>query len=221
MLAPFLLLLCRPLDTHLCNGSVPASPTRPKLETSSTKGRSAHPSRDCYCEGGHTQDDEGIHAGNLCSPGVDILIRNDRSGETDSSNRGDNRSSEVDEAALAPEVEEAVPGQDFRRIVAGAGRGMSGELRFALSSDAAAGHRRQSCCGGISAVKLLQWRRRGGEEGLGGSRRVEGAREVGGCAEAAASGGGKGNSHVCEVAGERVVRDPDEWRVCSCSQVGM
>ena len=152
--------------THLCNGSVPASPTCPKLEASSAKGRSAHPSCYCYREGGHTKDDEWIHAGDLCSPCVDVLVRDDRCSDANGGECSDNGSSEVDKATLAPKVEEAVPSQNLgrnaSRRIAAAGRGLSGELRLALRSDSAGrdlgGKRRESCGGCVGAAKLFQWR---------------------------------------------------------------
>jgi hypothetical protein len=166
-LSASLVISCCPLViTYLCNGSVPASPARPKLETSSTKRRPAHPSCDCYREGGHTEDDERVHARDLCSPCVDVLVRDDRRSKANSSKGSDNRGSKVDEAALAPKVKEAVPGQDLGRRsgrrIAAAGRGLSGELRLALRSDPAGRDlgcdRRKSCCGCVGAAKLFQWR---------------------------------------------------------------
>lgn len=110
MSAPAVCSCYTPIVTHLCNGSVPSSPACPKLETSSTKGRSAHPSCGCYREGGNTKDNERVHARDLCSPCVDVLVRNDRCSDADGGKRSDDRSSKIDEAALAPKVEEAVPG---------------------------------------------------------------------------------------------------------------
>jgi hypothetical protein len=199
-------------STHLCNRLVPSSPASPELETSGSKGRSAHPACNGYSESGHTQHNERVHAGDLSSPSVDVLVRDDGRGHTHSDDRSDDGCSEVDEAALPPEIEETVPGQDlggWRRRRSGFARGgsMSDGLRFALGGNATGGD-----VGCDRRTDLLQWRRGCGEEGLGGSRRSEDAVELGGCAEAAAPGDrGSGHdgrrvccSRRCYCAGRRL-----------------
>jgi hypothetical protein len=131
-------LLC---SAYLCNRLVPSSPASPKLETSCSKRRSAHPSCDGYCESGHTQHDERVHARDLSSPSVDVLVRDDGRGNAHCDDCSDHGCSEVDEAALPPEVEEAVPGQDLgcwcrRRSGFARSGSMSDGLRFALSGNA-------------------------------------------------------------------------------------
>lgn len=101
------------VSAYLRNSRVPASPARPKLETSSTESRSAHPSSNGDCESGDTKHDEWVHARDLGTPCVDILVCDDRRRDTNSDSSSDDRSSQVNEAALASEVEEAVPGQDL------------------------------------------------------------------------------------------------------------
>lgn len=130
--------------TYLCNRCVPSSPASPKLERSGAKGRSAHPACDGYCECGHTQHDERVHARDLCSPSVDVLVGDDRRRNAYGDDRCGDGGAEVDEAALPPEVEEAVPGQDLgclsgRRGGLAGGGGISNGLRLALGSNAAAG----------------------------------------------------------------------------------
>lgn len=107
------------MSTHLRNSRIPPSPTSPELESSGAEGRPAHPASDGDGESRHTQHDEGIHAGDLRAPCVDVLVGDDGRGEADRRHRCDYRGAEVDEAALAPKVEEAVPGQDVRCLLCG------------------------------------------------------------------------------------------------------
>ena len=128
-------------SAYLCNRLVPSSPASPELETSRSKGRSTHPARNGYCESSHTQYNEWVHAGNLSSPRVDVLVRDDGCGNAHCDDCCDDGCSEVDEAALPPEVEEAVPGQDLgrwcrRRSGSARSGSMSDGLRFALGGDA-------------------------------------------------------------------------------------
>lgn len=132
-------------SSYLCNRLVPSSPASPKLEASGSKGWSAHPARNGYCESGHTQHNEGIHAGNLSSPCVDVLVCDDGCSDAHCDDCCDHGCSEVDEAALPPEVEEAVPGQDLGRWCRGrsglaSSRSISDGLRFALSGNATGRH---------------------------------------------------------------------------------
>jgi len=131
-------------STYLCNRLVPSSPASPKLEASRSKGRSAHPACNGYCESGHAQHDKWVHAGDLSSPGVDVLVRDNGRSNAHGNDCCDDGCSEVDEAALPPQVEEAVPGQDLgrwcrRRSGFASSGSMSDGLRFALGGNATGG----------------------------------------------------------------------------------
>lgn len=112
------------MTTHLSNRRVPPSPAGPKLESSSAKSRSAHPPSNGHGEGGHTKHHERVHTGDLRAPSVDVLVGDDRRRKADGDGGGDNGGTEVDEAPLAPKVEEAVPRQDLGSL--GGSCGLSG-----------------------------------------------------------------------------------------------
>lgn len=131
-------------STYLCNRLVPSSPASPNLEPSRSKGRPAHPARNGHCESGHTQHDEWVHARDLSSPRVDVLVRDDGRSNAHCNDCCNDGCSKVDEAALPPEVEEAVPGQDLgrwcrRRGGFAGGGSVSDGLRFTLGGDATGG----------------------------------------------------------------------------------
>ena len=74
-------------------------------------------------------------------------------------------SPEVEETALAPEVEEAVPGQDVgwfggcRVVAGGGGGGMSSCLWLGRERLTAAGYSGCDCVGGfVGVAELFQWR---------------------------------------------------------------
>ena len=99
--------------TYLGNQFIPASPTRPERKSRRAKGRSAQPSTRRDRKGRYPQYDDGIEAGDLCAPRIDVLLRENGRYEADGGGGRDHGGSEVDPSPPSSEVEESVPGQDI------------------------------------------------------------------------------------------------------------
>lgn len=95
---------------YLSNRLTPSPSLRPKTEHPTADAGPAQPSSTGNDDAAHAEHDEGVEAGDLRAPAIQVLGGDNGPEGEEGGGARDHRGAKVDEAALLAQVEEAVPG---------------------------------------------------------------------------------------------------------------